>query len=313
MNFNDTNGNMYSHTYLYEYYDINSWSDTLLHMGLSPDQSTFLDFARALALGIGKQYAHTAQAIKNRYFNNLLSETILETNIVSATISLLSHFSLLIAPIIPSNFQGYDNFINNYTIETSQNVCENSNSLGLGNIIYSQYDPLISKFRYGMVDDSDAGWCFNATECTCEPIAIYNALVLMGKRPLFSEIILMCELSGELILDGFFGATPEVTEYVARKYNLKLRSTTDLDVLDSWIAPNKVMILTYWNRKWNVLRGAHSVAAVKHKDKDNLDIYNCFSNAENDVSYVDSRWNNFNSFINNPDFTKSLIRAYCFE
>lgn len=128
-----------------------------------------------------------------------------------------------------------------------------------GGYINGQGMGIVSRMRYGICRMS-----FNGCEC----IAVYNAMVYLGKNPELSEIVL--RLESYRIFFGIFGCNPHKIGKVLNKLGADFRKAGSAD-------ENGAYIISYWTGK-KFLSSLHTVFCVK---SDNcLKIYNRRNNSQ---------------------------------
>ena len=263
-------------TYLFEIYNTYDWIDTLLHMGLSPGQSTMGQFIYAYVNNIGGDiFKDSIDAFYNEQYKHFFNY---------GNMSEFAHYFRLPTAPMTAFIRATENFFYNAGLQMETDK--------ITNLIYNQHDPYIDKFRFGSAE--------SASQSTCGAIAIYNALVLLGKHVNFAELLYILEITNSLIFGGQGGVIPNSVEKIADLYGMTYDYTTDITDLNSWRASKDgVIILTYFNNKNDVFKGLHTVAARLNDNK--VVTYNRSYYAESEEYF-----NNFTEVVNNGE----LLCAY---
>lgn len=247
-----------------EYMSTSGWTDTILHLGLSTEITNYFDFwyamSYALSYGVGGSI----------YMNNAAALFIYSVESFAKQFKTWDDY-FAVASTLTYNI-ALGNLKNNLLIEMIHDINTLEDETSLGKLIYSQREPFIGELRYGLVNKTTGGFINSLnvgnmqdlTSCSCGLVALYNALILMGKKVSFSEIAFLCEISGNPILGGFFGTNPMAAEYIAEVYGLTFDFTTDLTQLNTWLPSSGVIIVTYINNTTNIMDGMHTVAIKKY-------------------------------------------------
>ena len=149
-----------------------------------------------------------------------------------------------------------------------------------------------SKMRYGVKTLSYNG---------CGPIAMYNTLLLHGKRTQLKDIIRYSERNGGLWWDGLFGTKPESVPLFLLSVGIKTKSYYLTKSVDRDRKPGSIFILCYAHSA-----GMHYIA-VKSLKNGTLDVYNRYSNNLKlyNVSSVQS--------LIKADGFKLIVGYYCYN
>ena len=292
------------------YISCDGWIDTALHMGLSPFETTYYDLAYAMSIGIGGEiYSENTKALFAENNMRMISDIGFNWKMMTAIPTVFRPLRPAISYYSATYLTGVLNYFHNLSYQFS-----NSN-IGWGELIYNQNDPSMKYFRYGFVNQTTGGFVNqtlgieeikDATSVICEVVALYNALTLMGRKVLFSELLFKCEMSNHMMLGGFFGTSPTVVKFFAKEYGLTYDYTDDLNTLDTWQPSRGVVFLSFLNDKDDITEGIHTVAAqieLYNKPFGNSNIADkhiVVYNASSKCEYHDS----FSAFIqeHNRDF-----------
>lgn len=102
---------------------------------------------------------------------------------------------------------------------------------------------------YGRSDMAYAG---------CEIIAVYNALISLGRRADLQELIRDFEQDG-MVLSGRFGTAPLAIRDHLMKKGLKVRTSLDPKEYDELAADSDVSILTLYNDGRSIFQKIHTI------------------------------------------------------
>lgn len=106
----------------------------------------------------------------------------------------------------------------------------------------------------------------------CEVIAIYNALLLMGKPKPFVEIARYMERFR--VLGGFWGSNLFMLGHCLKHFGLRTKRVRKPDVLEAELLAGKTCLYVFWTGK--LFRSSvHTV--VLQNDGGNLLVYNAFN------------------------------------
>ena len=109
---------------------------------------------------------------------------------------------------------------------------------------------------YGRSDMAYAG---------CEIIAVYNALLSLGRRADLQELIRDFEQDG-MVLSGRFGTAPlAIRDHLVRR-GMKVRTTLDPEEYDELAADSDVSILTLYNDSRSIFQKIHTIC-ITHGDR----------------------------------------------
>ena len=109
----------------------------------------------------------------------------------------------------------------------------------------------------------------NVGHAGCESIAVYNALLALGRPRPLADIIRDMEKGGYLRMGGHFGASPYFKPLLRRcgaesRAVLPGRLQRDADTRS--LTPGAVFIMTIWNRRLLPHHGLHTFTAVFSPD-----------------------------------------------
>lgn len=121
-------------------------------------------------------------------------------------------------------------------------------------MIYGQANRYPSQFAYSTFMTAHNG---------AEPVAIYNALTLLGAPMSFADILTELEGNGLALLDGYAGTDIREISPMLASHGVSARAFEgQADFLEN-ITEGDVFILTYWNdRFFRELKGLHTVAGT---------------------------------------------------
>ncbi len=83
--------------------------------------------------------------------------------------------------------------------------------------------------------------------CGCEVVAVYNVRRALGKTIGLSELILMFELSGYVMLYGFFGTDPTKLGVFFTLAGILYGQTSDVNLLEKKAKKGNPIIFSCWN------------------------------------------------------------------
>ena len=111
--------------------------------------------------------------------------------------------------------------------------------------------------------------CSNVGKAGCESIAVYNALLALGRPRPLADIIRDMEKGGYLRMGGHLGAAPYFKPLLRRsgaesRVVLPGRLQRDADVRS--LTPGAVFIMVIWNRRFLPNHGLHTFTAVYDPD-----------------------------------------------
>lgn len=141
-------------------------------------------------------------------------------------------------------------------------------------------------YRPGHFIENQAHWTgvkfgsrYDMAYSGCEIIATYNALLSLGERLAFEdmvELISSYERKGA-VLKGAFGVAPgAVFRYFKdRGYHVKATRRKDRNVLESMGRHSDTMILTVYNDRHDITRQIHTVCVTK-EEKGGYLVHNAF-------------------------------------
>ena len=113
------------------------------------------------------------------------------------------------------------------------------------------------------------GWS-NVGKAGCEAIAVYNALLALGKPRPLAEIIRDMEKGGYLRMGGHFGASP-FFKRLMRRYGAETRVTLPARMSRQAalraLSPGAVFIAVIWNRRFLPNKGLHTFTVVYSPDQ----------------------------------------------
>ena len=127
--------------------------------------------------------------------------------------------------------------------------------------------PNVSKMKYGKYTVS-----FNG----CGVIAVYNALMLYGFSTSLAQLIFEFENSGFVSLRGFFGTRPRAVGKFLSRLGVRFRTTLFKRTTEKAAKDGDILILTFWNHRFNPFKGLHTVTVKCDKGK--YIVYNMYSN-----------------------------------
>lgn len=161
--------------------------------------------------------------------------------------------------------------------------------------INGQRSAPIADFRYGLHEYGKVG---------CEIIAAYNALCLLGLHPYVSEIGHRFEVCGGQMLFGAWGTDPFSIEKVLAESGIRFRRIENVHQLSTEAEKEQrvVLILSFWNQRYNIFKGIHTVTAEYEKG-----IYKAYNRFDM-VSYTLS-YNSLDALLGNGE----LIVGYLAE
>lgn len=103
----------------------------------------------------------------------------------------------------------------------------------------------------------------------CESIAVYNALLALGRPRPLAEIIRDMEKGGYLRLGGHFGAAPYFKPLL-RRYGAESRAvlpgSLKRQAAVRSLTPGAVFIVTIWNRRFLPNKGLHTFTVIYSPD-----------------------------------------------
>jgi len=134
-------------------------------------------------------------------------------------------------------------------------------------LINGQSLPPVSEMRYGAVKIAWSG---------CGLIAVHNALFLLGNPQPFRDVIAWGDLKASRLF-GFFGTSPRKTKRLFQKLGYNVDTVSDKSRFDTYARRADVCLFTYWNKKWSIRHGMHTVC-VQYRDGF-LEVYNLYNSA----------------------------------
>ena len=118
----------------------------------------------------------------------------------------------------------------------------------------------------------------------CGPIAIYNVMKALSKKPYFPDVLNECYLNGLQLLNATWGTNAIKMAKYFDAHNVSYKKTRKFDTWIKNIKEDKLGIMLFWNA-WNkdfklknVKNGMH-FTMVKYKN-DKYDVYNAYSNSK---------------------------------
>jgi hypothetical protein len=143
------------------------------------------------------------------------------------------------------------------------NYISNIRSGSVKGYVNGQGNEPYSKFRYGGFPMSENG---------CGVIAVHNALVALGKEEELRDVALYFDKHGA-IFRGALGTNPlEPINFFSLKGCI-VTTSLNPSKFDALAASSTVCVMTFWNDKNNLTRGAHTVAITKNPDG-SIEVYN---------------------------------------
>ena len=145
-----------------------------------------------------------------------------------------------------------------------------NSSYSVTGFIYGQRNANVTNMRFG---GSTVGYS------GCEAIAVYNAMLLLGKNVSFHSVIFEFDLNGAYFLPligGTFGGNYKMFGDYFRAHRIKATGTSNKNTFNSWAQPGGVYILTFWNDANDITKGIHTVAASY--DGNTYTVYNRWNN-----------------------------------
>lgn len=96
-----------------------------------------------------------------------------------------------------------------------------------------------------------------------EPVAVYNALTLLGKPAAFADILTEFEGNGLALLDGYAGTDPkEIARYLVA-HDIPFEKADVQSEFAAALTEGRVFIVAYWNdRFFRELKGLRTVAGI---------------------------------------------------
>ncbi len=143
----------------------------------------------------------------------------------------------------------------------------------------------------------------------CESIAVYNALLALGRPRPLAEIIRDMEKGGYLRMGGYFGAAPYFKPLL-RRYGAQSRAvlpgTMARQAEQRTLTPGAVFIVTIWNRRFLPNHGLHTFTAV-YDPEDGADwvVYNRFNSDSAARRYADPQ-----EMLKNGKYTGAFLVIY---
>ena len=216
VNFSDPEGSTYANRPMCEYFNVNAWSDTFLHVGLSLDQSTIHDY-----FWIFKNWRSVATTFVFAAYD--LYYAVMDS-ISEQELSWFSYF-------LYENFRFYYKEVEYAFKDYNFNVLK-ERELNITGIIYGQ-DMLSSFFYRGRSANSNA----------CGVVAIYNALVLLGKKVSISDTLFLIEIEDVTKTRG-----TNTMKMLSDRYNYKCEITDEADEFYEWSeVPGRILVAAHWN------------------------------------------------------------------
>ena len=109
----------------------------------------------------------------------------------------------------------------------------------------------------------------NVGRAGCESIAIYNALLALGRPRPLADIIRDMEKGGYLRLGGHFGAAPYFKPLLRRcgaESRTVLPGSLKRQAAVRSLTPGAVFIATIWNRRFLPVKGLHTFTVIYSPD-----------------------------------------------
>ena len=264
------------------------WTDTILHLGLSPDGFYFNELLFALSYNIAPEY-------------NVMCA-------VGGTIA-FSFSSLLIDAETMAKFvHGVSEVpLSDTARNYYHNIQEQRKLRYKLDYIYDQ--SLFADWKFGLTNLSSSG---------CGIVAAYNALVILGRQVDLASLIALEEYNGYLPFGAVFGVCPFDFKTIAKIYGLEYRSTKLLEKIDnvssqtaSIFDENQSVAAIIWqlNNIDNLLKGMHYFTFTKISENGGSKYvsYNRYFREQKESRY-DSLQDVFTPFSNKS----KLIQTYFF-
>ena len=135
-----------------------------------------------------------------------------------------------------------------------------------------RFDPSQAADRRGMLNGqgrkalADMRFGFSRVgKAGCESIAVYNALLLLGRPRPLADVIRDMEKGGYMRLGGHFGAVPYFAPLLRRcgaEAKMIRPSALQRQAELRALTPGAVFLMAIWNRRFMPQKGLHTFAAV---------------------------------------------------
>ena len=179
---------------------------------------------------------------------------------------------------LPSVMKRYLNAIKGLVSATAFSMVTNSNWMGIGGVvsqiaiaikavsnykINKSYEGRLTYTPEGYIDKQRQDLCKKMrlgyeklSVCGCEVISVYNALKACGKPFSLSDLILYFELSGYIMLYGYFGSNPTKLWKTFGALSIKYKSSFTLGTVEKNLRKSTCGIVSCWNG--TILKGLHT-------------------------------------------------------
>ena len=271
INFSDPTGSAYTDRPMYEYFNVNAWSDTLLHLGFSLDQSTVHDFF--LIYGNWKEKSSYVFNVNDLYDPIMYS-------IINQELSLIERYLIynIYTPYRNEVKAAFKDFASNVANEKNlanqigENFGEETQKIfEITNSIYGQ--DILSSFLFRNS---------SAPSSSCGAVSVYNALILLGKKVSISDIFFIIDMNNPFASGGI-NAT-EALELLSDKYDYKYKITTDASEFYKWSEVHgRILVAAHWNDAKE--KGASHATCAYVAPEGMINIYNYY-NSSTDVFCV---------------------------
>ena len=162
--------------------------------------------------------------------------------------------------------RAYEHLVYNYLV-----VLESLILASKGSYIYGQGVGYVAKLKYG---------CKTLSYNGCEIIAMYNALIKLGKTKPIYDIIFDAETKGGLWLDGLFGTFPNYIGTYLKQLGIKTKKYYMAKTIDKNKKKGDIFIVVY-NHTVAML---HAVMVEVISKKEIL-VYNDYNTATKAIKY----------------------------
>ena len=99
----------------------------------------------------------------------------------------------------------------------------------------------------------------------CEVIAVYNALLTVGKRTFLSELIEAFEKRGT-VFNGRFGTSPYALAGYLKNLGIKVASSFKRKNFGEIAEKSRVFIVTIYNDRKNIMQQVHTICVTKDEN-----------------------------------------------
>lgn len=111
----------------------------------------------------------------------------------------------------------------------------------------------------------------SAPSSACAAVAVYNALILLGKKVSISDIFFIIDIDNPFATGGI--NTIKALELLSDKYNYKYKTTTHASEFYKWSeVPGRVLVAAHWNDA-ETKDSSHATCAYVDSEKI-INIYN---------------------------------------